>query len=86
MVGVILAIALLTIPAATSRQWTRSLLPMMVWATAACAACTIGGFLLSWDLSARVSLAVPPGPLVILLTATLYAASSGLRAVSRGAR
>ena len=44
--GVILAIALLTIPAATGRQWTRSLLPMMAFATAACAACTVGGLLL----------------------------------------
>jgi zinc transport system permease protein len=84
--GVILAIALLTIPAATSRQWTRSLLPMMAWATGACAACTVGGLLLSWDLSARASLAVPPGPLVILLTATLYAVSTALRALSRRAR
>jgi zinc transport system permease protein len=84
--GVILAIALLTIPAATSRQWTRSLLPMMVWATAACAACTVGGLSASWGLSARASLAVPPGPLVILMTAALYAASSAARSVSRRTR
>jgi zinc transport system permease protein len=83
--GVILAIALLTIPAATGRQWTRSLLPMMAFATAACAACTVGGLLLSWGLSARAAVSVPPGPLVILLTAALFALSSALRAFARRA-
>lgn len=83
--GVILAIALLTIPAATGRQWTRSLLPMMAVATALCAACTVGGLLLSWSLSARAQVSVPPGPLVILLTAALYLASSALRGLARRA-
>ncbi|HEX2486686.1 MAG TPA: metal ABC transporter permease [Myxococcota bacterium] len=81
--GVILAIALLTIPAAASRQWTRSLRPMMAWATAACAACTLGGLLLSWSVATRVDVALPPGPLVILLAAALYVASSGARALVR---
>jgi zinc transport system permease protein len=84
--GVILAIALLTIPAATSRQWTRSLVPMMGWAVAACAACTLGGLGLSWTLSGRGAAAVPPGPLVILVAAALYAASSVLRSALRRAR
>ena len=81
--GVILAIALLTIPAAASRQWTRSLLPMMAGATAACAACTAGGLLLSFGLSGRAAVSVPPGPLVILIAAALYALSSALRALAR---
>ena len=45
VVGVILAIALLTLPAATSRQWTASLGPMMAGAVALCAGCTVGGLL-----------------------------------------
>ena len=79
VVGVILAIALLTLPAATSRQWTRSLPPMMLGATALSAACTLGGLLLSYDLSDRASISAPPGPLIVLLAAALFALSSALR-------
>jgi len=86
VVGVILAIALLTLPAATSRQWTRSLPPMMLGATALSAACTLGGLLLSFELSGRVSISAPPGPLVVLLAAALFALSSALRRLrGRGA-
>jgi len=79
VVGVILAIALLTLPAATSRQWTRSLPPMMAGATALSAACTLGGLLLSYTLADRVSVSAPPGPLVVLLAALAFAVSSGLQ-------
>jgi zinc transport system permease protein len=79
VVGVILAIALLTIPAAAARQWTRSLPPMMLGATAACAACTAGGLLLSYGLSDAASVSAPPGPLIVLLAALLFAVSSAVR-------
>jgi zinc transport system permease protein len=79
VVGVILAIALLTLPAATSRQWTRSLPPMMAGATALSAACTLGGLLLSYTLADRASVSAPPGPLVVLLAALAFAVSSGLQ-------
>ena len=79
VVGVILAIALLTIPAATSRQWTRSLPPMMAGATALCAACTLGGLLLSYGLADATSISAPPGPLIVLLAAAFFAISSGVR-------
>jgi zinc transport system permease protein len=79
VVGVILAIALLTIPAAASRQWTRSLAPMMLGATAACAACTAGGLLLSYVLSDAASVPAPPGPLIVLLAALLFGVSSAVR-------
>ncbi len=85
VVGVILAIALLTIPAATSRLWTRSLAPMMGGAVALCAACTAGGLLLSYGLSERASLSAPPGPLIVLLAALLFGASILVRARRRGA-
>lgn len=79
VVGVILAIALLTLPAATSRQWTRSLPPMMVGATVVSAACTLGGLLLSYALADRSAVSAPPGPLIVLLAAFAFAASSVLR-------
>jgi zinc transport system permease protein len=87
VVGVILAIALLTIPAATARQWVDSLRAMMVVAVALCAASTVGGLLLAYGLAGALGISAPPGPLVILLAATLYAISSVLRAArSRRAR
>jgi zinc transport system permease protein len=79
VVGVILAIALLTLPAATSRQWTASLAPMMGGAVALCAACTAGGLLLSYSLSDAAAIPAPPGPLIVLLAAALFAASTLLR-------
>jgi zinc transport system permease protein len=85
VVGVILAIALLTIPAATSRQWTRSLAPMMAGAVAVCAACTVGGLMLSYGISGRAELSAPPGPLIVLLAALLFGVSTLLRKLGRGA-
>jgi zinc transport system permease protein len=84
VVGVILAIALLTLPAATSRQWTRSLGPMMAGAVAVCAACTAGGLLLSYALSERAALSAPPGPLIVLLAAALFGVSSLVRRLRYG--
>jgi zinc transport system permease protein len=86
VVGVILAIALLTLPAAASRQWTRSLPPMMAGATALCAACTGGGLLLSYALSGSAAVHAPPGPLIVLLAAAAFAVSSALRRFAVGAR
>jgi zinc transport system permease protein len=85
VVGVILAIALLTLPAATSRQWTASLGPMMAGAVALCAGCTVGGLLLSYQLSDTASVSAPPGPLIVLLAAAFFAGSSLVRRV-RAAR
>jgi zinc transport system permease protein len=83
VVGVILAIALLTLPAATSRQWTASLGPMMAGAVALCAACTAGGLVSSYVLSDAADVSAPPGPLIVLLAAALFALSTGLRRVTR---
>lgn len=79
VVGVILVIALLTIPAAIARHWANTLGRMMGVACAVSAACTTAGLFLSYGLSSAFDLAVPPGPLTILLAATLYGLSSGLR-------
>jgi zinc transport system permease protein len=81
VVGVILAIALLTIPAATARPWVQSLRAMMLLSIALCAASTVGGLLLAYGLSQGIALSVPPGPLIILLAATFYALSAASRAL-----
>jgi zinc transport system permease protein len=82
VVGVILAIALLTIPAATARPWVTSLRAMMALAIALCAASTVGGLFLSYGLSESFGISVPPGPLIVLLAALGYGASAALRAAS----
>jgi zinc transport system permease protein len=87
VVGVILVIALLTIPAAVARQWTSSLQRMMLLAIAIGAFCTTAGLFLAYALSDRWSLQIPTGPLVIMIAVTLYAASSALHGTrERGAR
>jgi zinc transport system permease protein len=87
VVGAILAIALLTIPAATARPWVDSLRGMMVLAVAICAATTAGGLFLSYGLSEAFEISIPPGPLVILLAAAVYLTSAALRStLGRDAR
>ncbi len=79
VVGVILAIALLTILPAAARPWVRSLRGMMVLAVAICATSTVGGLFLAYGLGEAFELSIPPGPVAILLAATLYLASTLLR-------
>ncbi len=79
VVGVILVIALLTIPAAIARQWAHSLGRMMVLATLIGTACTWGGLFLA---QAVAGWSLPTGPLIILLAAAAYATSSLARAVT----
>ncbi len=83
VVGVILAIALLTIPAATARPWVESLRAMMLLSVTLCAVSTLGGLLLAYGLSQGVGLSAPPGPLIILLAAFFYVLSAGARATMR---
>jgi zinc transport system permease protein len=79
VVGIILAIALLTIPAETARPWASSLRAMMVIAGAISAAATTAGILVSYGLSEAFALSVPSGPLVILISVALYGLSHALR-------
>lgn len=79
VVGVLLAIALLTIPAATARPWVKSLRTMMALAVAACVVSTTGGLFLSYGLSEAFGISIPPGPMAILLAAIFYLASASLR-------
>jgi zinc transport system permease protein len=84
VVGVILVIALLTIPPSIGRHWADDLRRMMAIAVGVCAACAMGGLFLSFGLS-ELGAAVPPGPLVILLAAAAYLAS-GLARAARARR
>jgi zinc transport system permease protein len=84
VVGVILAIALLTIPAMIARHWSDSLRGMMAIAVPTCAVCVLAGLFGSYALSASAGLSLPPGPLVIVVAALAYAASAAARR-ARGA-
>jgi zinc transport system permease protein len=73
VVGVILAIALMTIPAATAQRWSRSLGATMGWAAAISAGSTVVGLLASYGLAVAFDVSVPSGPLVILVATAVYA-------------
>jgi zinc transport system permease protein len=79
VVGVILAIALLTIPAASARPWANGLARMMGIATALCGLAIVSGLLLSYSLSDVYGLSAPPGPLIVLVSAAFYVGSSAMR-------
>jgi len=81
VVGVILAIALLTVPAAIGRQWADSLRKMMTIAVSISAACTSAGLFGSYWLSESFDVSAPPGPLTVLLAATVYGVSGAAQAL-----
>jgi zinc transport system permease protein len=83
VVGLILVIALLTLPAAVAGQWTRTLATMMVLATG------IGVFLTSGGLALSYAPDLPTGPTIILLAGALYllsAVTTGFLAQRRARR
>ncbi|RLG68704.1 MAG: metal ABC transporter permease [Methanobacteriota archaeon] len=72
-VGIILVIALLTIPATITRQHTHNLKKIMVLATLTGATLTITGLLLSYKLD------TPPGATIVIILALALAASTKLK-------
>jgi len=86
VVGVILVIALLTIPAAIARHWTGGLDRMMLLAAAIGAVSITAGLFLSYGLSANVGLDIPTGPFIILLVAALYGVSASAKFLLRRRR
>jgi len=80
VVGIILAIALLTVPGVIARQWRSTLGSMMRLAVAICAAGVVAGLLMSWQIAEGGGPSIPPGPLSILFLAAAYAVSSAARA------
>lgn len=78
VVGVILVIALLTLPPAISRWFTVRLSSMMILS------CAIGATFSTLGILASLYADIPPGPCIILLTALVYACGLGVRgALSR---
>lgn len=70
VVGIILIIALLTIPPATARQHTHNLKNMMLLSIAFGMVAVLGGLWLSYELDLR------SGATIILLSAVIFAAST----------
>lgn len=68
-VGIILVIALLTLPAATAKNLTNNLKTMMGLAVGLGCLCTTCGILLSYSLN------LPSGPLIIVLSSITYLVS-----------
>jgi zinc transport system permease protein len=79
VVGIILAIALLTVPAETARPWSSSLRQMMLLSGLISAGCMLLGILVSYGLSDLYDVSIPSGPLVILLAVAAYAGSAAAR-------
>jgi zinc transport system permease protein len=73
VVGIILVIALLTLPAAIAREYTHALFSMMLFATALAAVFTLGGLYLSYYLD------VPSGATIILLAVAGYCLMLGIK-------
>jgi len=78
VVGLILVLALLTLPAAVAGHYVNSLAHMMLLATLIGSAVSVGGLALSYGPD------LPAGPTIILLAGTVYLISAlGSRAMAR---
>ena len=77
IVGVVMVIALLTLPAATAGQCTRRLWRMMVLAGVLCAAETAGGLALSYGPG------LSSGATIIILSAGVFLAALAVKALLR---
>lgn len=87
VVGVLLAVALLTIPAALARHWSDTLGRMMVVASLAGAAFIAVGLFGAYGLSTGLGVDLPSGPLIVLAAGAGFGVSawlSGLRADAAG--
>ena len=80
VVGIILVIALLTLPAAMAKQHTSSLGRMMLFAVVLSAILAMGGLWLSYIFD------LPSGATIILLLAAAFVGSSLLKGSSRALR
>jgi len=79
-VGIVMVIAMLTLPAGTASHASKSLGGMMVGATALSALFSVGGLAFSWSLD------LPSGATVVVLAGAVFLAVSGLRVASAALR
>jgi zinc transport system permease protein len=80
VVGIIMLIALLALPAATAGRLTSRLSGMMLVAVGLCALCTSAGTLLG------IAADLPPGAVIVLLSAAIYTVVMAGRGVARALR
>jgi zinc transport system permease protein len=66
VVGIILVIALLTLPAAIAGLFSKTLFQMIVWGCLLCGVLTVGGLTLSYDWN------LPAGATIIVLAGVAY--------------
>lgn len=78
-VGLLLAIALLVVPAAAARLWTTTVLQMTLVAITIGVACCVAGLTISWHADA------PPGATIALLTVVVMLVSAVCRLPRRAA-
>lgn len=71
--GLIMVIAMLTLPATIAGYYSRSLFRMMVFSTALSLFFSVSGLVLSWWLD------LPPGPVIILTASLVYFTVAGIR-------
>ncbi len=71
--GLIMVIAMLTLPATIAGYFSRSLFRMMVLSTVLSLFFSVSGLVLSWWLD------LPPGPVIILIASLAYFTVAGLR-------
>jgi zinc transport system permease protein len=77
VVGIVLVIALLTLPAAVAGHFSRQLWQMMVLAIVACLIFTVVGLVVSFQTD------LPAGPVIIVIAATAYMAVAVGRRLGR---
>jgi zinc transport system permease protein len=80
VVGIVLVIALLTLPAAVAGHFARQLWQMMVIAVAACGLFTVVGLAVSFQTD------LPAGPVIIVIAAAAYLAVAVAKRVGAGRR
>ncbi len=71
--GLIMVIAMLTLPATIAGYFSRSLFRMMLFSTILSLFFSVSGLVLSWWLD------LPPGPVIILTASFVYFTVAGLR-------
>jgi len=79
IVGIILVIALITVPPAIAGRFVQSLKQMMISATMISLLVTIGGIWIAYELGVATGKQIPPSATIILLSAFLYVLSSVIK-------
>jgi zinc transport system permease protein len=77
-VGIVMVIAMLTLPAGTAGYFARNLGGMMLWSCVFSGIFSVGGLALGWTFDA------PVGAMVVILAGIVFLAAAALRMVRRG--